>query len=103
MELGALERVNDSAEAAATHLRRFSASVDRTVARLGDLGTVLAALKPYAPVGMRAGLDAATLGVLDALEDLGEAATDVVTDYAECLLLAQAFAVQLTSDGKELT
>jgi hypothetical protein len=97
--LSALERVNDSAEAAVTHLLWFTTSVERIVQRLDGFQAAIVAL----PAQHRGELKLAALGILDGIEDLGEAATAVITDYAECLLLAQACAIQLTSDGKELS
>ena len=94
----ALERVNDSAEAAVTHLLWFTTSVERITQRLGAFDAALGTL----PEKQRAGLLQATATLLDGVEDLGEAATAVITDYADCLLLAQSCAIQLTSDGKEL-
>jgi hypothetical protein len=87
-----LERVSDSAAAGTSHMHFLGVALLRLDTQMTRVGELLAALKAYTPVGMRAEVFEAGQGLYNACEEVADATGAVVGDYVECLLLAQACA-----------
>ena len=96
--MDALQQVSASAEAAITHINHMGGVCGRLGERLEKLTVLLKALMPYTPLDMREALHLAGRDVYNGCEELAEASADIVTDYVECLLLAQACASHLSME-----
>lgn len=93
--LDTITRVSENAEAAVSHIYWLSGACERLEVRLNVLHALLVALLPYTPIRMREGLHVAGTDVFNSCEELADACGTVVTDYVNCLLLAQECAVGL--------